>query len=60
MARSARPREDVRVGQPAMNCRWCNDVLWLDEDEMKEMAVCPDCGPQFPTAYRKLLAEPEI
>lgn len=43
-----------------MNCRWCNDVLWLGEGEMKEMAVCPDCGPQFPTAYRKLLAEPEI
>lgn len=40
-----------------MNCRWCNDVLWLDEDEPRGLAVCPDCGPQFPTAYRKLRAE---
>lgn len=42
-----------------MTCRWCNDVLWLGE-EPKGLAVCPDCGPQFPTIYRKLVPEPEI
>lgn len=37
-----------------MNCRWCNDVIYLVEDEPKGLAVCPDCGPQSPALYRKL------